>query len=67
MGEKYCGNIHIYGDRAIYLLFYDDQDTLSTKCEIEIIIYQLIFTNKYIPKTLWDNYIHTLQNRRKIL
>ena len=25
---------HIYGDIAIFPLFYDDQDTLSTECEI---------------------------------
>ena len=25
---------HIYGDIAIFLLFYDDQDTLSTEWEI---------------------------------
>ena len=26
MGEKIVVIIHIYGDRAIFLLFYDDQD-----------------------------------------
>ena len=33
-GEKYCGILHIYGDKDIFLLFYDDNDTLSTECEI---------------------------------
>ena len=54
--------LHIYGDRAISLLFYDDKDTLSTYCEIEMSIYQLILTYKNIPKTIWDNDIHSLQN-----
>ena len=44
--------IHIYGAIAIFLLFYDDQDTLSTKCEIEMSASQLIFTNKNTPKAL---------------
>ena len=57
--------IHIYRDRAIFLLFYDDRDTLSTECEVEMSIFELIFTHKNIPKTLWDNDIHTLQNGRK--
>ena len=30
-------------------------------------ISQLILTHKYIYKAIWDNYIHTLQNRREIL
>ena len=33
--EKHIGTIlHIYGAIAIFILFYDDQDSLSTKCEI---------------------------------
>ena len=58
---------HIYGDRGIFLLFYDDKDTLSTSCEMEIRIYQVIFKHKNIPKTLWENDFYTLQNWRKIL
>ena len=38
--------IHIYVDRAIFVLFYYDQDTLSTYCEIQIGISQLIYTHK---------------------
>ena len=34
MGEKIVIIIHIYGAIAIFLLFYDDQDNLSTECEI---------------------------------
>ena len=30
MGEDIVVIIHIYCDRAIFLLFYDDKDTLST-------------------------------------
>ena len=59
--------IHIYGAIAIFLLFYDDQDTLSTKCEIQMTISQIIFTNKNISKDLWDNGIHNLQNGINIL
>ena len=33
--------LYIYQDRAIFVLSYDNKDTLSTKCEIELIIYQL--------------------------
>ena len=45
--------IHIYGARGIFLLFNDDQDTLSTYCEIEMSISQLIFTHKSTSKVLW--------------
>ena len=34
MGENIVIILHIYGAIAIFLLFYDDQDTLSTECEI---------------------------------
>ena len=30
MGEKIVVILNIYGDRAIFLQFYDDKDTLST-------------------------------------
>ena len=59
--------LYIDEDRAILLLFYDDKDTVSTQCEIEISISQLIFTHKNIPKNIWDNNIHTLQNGRNIV
>ena len=55
----------IYEDRATFLPFYDDKDTLSTKGEIQKSISQLISTHKNIPKTLWENDIHSLQNGRK--
>ena len=58
--------LHIYGARSSFLLFYDDQDTISTKCEIEMSISQLIFTHKTISKAIWDNDIHTLKRGRKI-
>ena len=59
--------IHIYGAIAIFLLLYDDQDTVSTDCEIRMKISQLLSTSKYISKDIWDNAIHTLKNGRKIL
>ena len=33
-GENTMMIHHIYGAIAMILLFYDDQDTLSTECEI---------------------------------
>ena len=44
--------IHIYVTRAIYLLFYDDQDTASEYCEIQTQTFQVIFTHKDIAKAL---------------
>ena len=52
MGEKIVIILNIYRAMTIFLLFYDDQDTLSTKCEIEMSTSQLIFTNKNTPKAL---------------
>ena len=40
------GIIHIYGARAIFLLFYDNQDTESESQETEIGIYGTILTQK---------------------
>ena len=60
MGENVVLIPHIYGDRAISLLFYDDKYTLSTDSEIEMSTSQLTFTHKNIPKILWENDIHTL-------
>ena len=54
--------LHIYKDRGIFLLFYDDQDTASDQWEIKMITFQVIFTHKNISKALWNNDIHTLQN-----
>ena len=59
--------LHIYEARAIFLLFYDDQDTESEYQGIEMSTSQLIFTHNNIPKALWDNDIHTLQNGRNAL
>ena len=54
--------IHIYGGRAIFLLFFDHQDTESEWSGIEMSIYQPILTHKKIAKALWDNKNHTLKN-----
>ena len=59
--------IRIYGARTIILLIYDDEDTLSTECEIEMTISQLIFANKNISKAIWDNDIQTIQNGRNTM
>ena len=57
--------IYIYGARAIFLLFCDHQDTESESHEIEISIYQPIFTQKYSTNALWDNIAYTLQDKGK--
>ena len=59
--------LHIDGAKAIFLLFYDELDTESKECEIQMRIYQLIFTHKHISKAQWDNDILTVLKRRKIL
>ena len=59
--------LHIYGARAILLLFCDLQDTEFELYEIEISISQPIFIHKKISKDLWDNDIHALQYGRKIV
>ena len=51
--------IHIYGDRAIFVLFCDQQDTESESYEIEISTSQPIFAHNKIPKDVWDKNIHT--------
>ena len=43
---------HIYGARAVLLLFCDHQDTESESCEIEIGVAGPIFTQK-LSKPLW--------------
>ena len=40
--------IHIYGGRAIFQLFCDNQDTESNSCEMEIGVSGPIFTHKNI-------------------
>ena len=56
-------NLHIYGAQDIFLLFYDDQNTLSSYYDIQMRISQLLFTNKYITKSLLQNYIHTIKKK----
>ena len=72
MGENIVVILHIYGDRAISLLFYDEKDTLSTYFEIGMRIPKLIFKHKNISiiygttisilykmgETYCDNYSH---------
>ena len=42
--------LHIYGARAIFLLFFDDQDTESESWEEKMITSKLIFTHKIYIK-----------------
>ena len=53
--------LHIYVARAIFLLFYDDQDTENELRGIEISTYKLIFTHKNISKSILDYDTHTLK------
>ena len=46
MGGKYCGNFHIYGTIAIFLLFCDYQDTGYVSQETEIGVSAPIFIKK---------------------
>ena len=48
MGENTVEILHIYVTRAIYILFYDDQDTESELCEIQTSTSKRILTHKYI-------------------
>ena len=47
--------LHIYGARAVFLIFCVHQDTESDSCEIEMSTSQPIFTHKNISKALWEN------------
>ena len=38
--KNIVGIIHVYSARSIYLLFYDNPDTKSNSCEMEMSIYQ---------------------------
>ena len=67
MEEKVIVIIHIYGAIAIFLLFFDDQDTESESWEMEIGVDVPIVTHTKSSKALWDKYVHTLQNGWKRL
>ena len=43
---------HIYGSRAIFLIFCVHQDTKSESCEIEMITYRPIFSQGKTAKAL---------------
>ena len=59
--------LHINGARAIFLLFFDHQDTESESREMEICVAGPFLTQRKIPNSLWDNDIHTLQYGRNPL
>ena len=61
MGEKYCGDIHIYGARAIFLLVCGRQGTESESQELEMSKYQPIFNQKNIKGSIRQQYLyHTI-------
>ena len=57
--------LHIYGDRGIFLPFYDNQDTESQSLEIGLVKLDQYSSRKTL-KVLWENNIHTQQDGRKI-
>ena len=63
--QNILGNFHIYGDRAIFLPFYDNQDTQCEKCDIEISEAVLICTCRNIKDYMAKNY-NTSQVGNKI-
>ena len=58
--------VHIYGARAIFLLFYDNQDTESESRGIEMGEPRPIFIHKNNKGSIEKN-IHTPQYRRREL
>ena len=53
MGENVVAIIHIYGDRAIFLLFCYRQDTEYESQVMEIGIACPLFSHKKISKAVW--------------
>ena len=53
--------LHIYGDRAIFLLFYYHQDTESESCEIEMSISQPIFTHNNIKGSMVELHPYSIK------
>ena len=54
--------LHIYGPKAISLLFCNHPDTESESWDMEIGVAGPILPKKYISKALWYNNIHTPQD-----
>ena len=48
--------LRIYGARAIFLLFFDHQETESKSCELEISVAGPIFTHKNIKVSMGQRY-----------
>ena len=61
-GKKYCGNSSYLWKQSHFKLFYDDQETLSTYCQQQMIYYKLIFTNNNISKALREYDIFTIES-----
>ena len=59
--------IHIYGVEPFFYYFMMTETPYIPSVKMEMRTSQVILTHKNIPKTLWDNYSHTLQNGRNIL
>ena len=56
MEENIAEIIHIYGARAISLLFYENKNTESGSWEIEIDVAGPIFTHKNIKGSMVQGY-----------
>ena len=60
--------ILIYGDRAIFLIFYDNTDTESKSSETEMSISKPIFTQKiYIKGSLAQGYPYSTSREENIV
>ena len=59
--------LHICGARDIILLFFDHQDTESESFEIQMSIFQTIFTHKKTAEAIWDKDIPTLKIGEKYI
>ena len=63
-GENIGVILHFYGARAIFLLFFDQQNIEYESREMEIGVARPILTHKK-SKSIWYNGIHNLQYGEK--
>ena len=59
MGENIIVILHIYGDRAIYLFFYNHQDTESESWVNRIFVSGPIITQKNIKGAIGQQYSYS--------
>ena len=57
----------MYGDRTIFLLLCAHEITESEYWKMEINTSQKIFTQENRPKSLWDQFVHNIQQKMKVV